>query len=89
VTNKIVTKKLSQLAQAIKKTNAFLDFFTKHLKLLKIISVAKILWQNKMPQKKCHKVVANKIATKKLPQLVWVMEKLVLETDAENSEKLF
>lgn len=42
-----------------------------------------------MPQGCGKKNVANKIATKKLTQLKWVMEKLTLNTCAENNEKLF
>lgn len=42
-----------------------------------------------MPQGCGKKNVANKIATKKLPQLVWVMEALLLETDSDNSKNCF
>ncbi len=38
-----------------------------------------------MPQDCGKKNVAKKIATNKLPQLVWVMEELTLKTDAENN----
>lgn len=41
-----------------------------------------------MPQGCGKKNVANKIATNKLPQLKWVMEKVTLKTCAENNKKI-